>query len=392
MIQVSRSKGRDLLSCALLHGLNHAYMVILPPLYLSMRDDLRLPNLSRIMLLGTIYLVVYSLMNLPFGFLGDRFSKKKILIFGAVVNSLAFLTVAGAWSYPVMVVAMVLAGIGGGAYHPVANALISTLFRDRMGRAFGFIGMGSCLGLFLGPLISGFIGQRFGWRTSCILFALSGLIIATVSVFTLSDEEKVLEKQEEAAVPWKSLAVVLLPVILTFGLRDFCLWGAIYLTPAMTQMRLGFSSQTAGALIALMSLTGLVSQPLSGAISDRIGYHRVIFILMVIGGLTVFLFPLVNEAVIFLVTALSGLMMMGTIPIIDAMAAKLIPPDCRGRVFGFMMTLGIMFGAVSPYVTGLIYDQTGNYQTVYFVLGAAALLGAGSVFFIRRRGTPEPAD
>ena len=57
-----------------------------------------------------------------------------------------------------------------------------------------------------------------------------------------------------------------------------------------------------------------------------------------------------------------------------------------------MMTLGIMFGAVSPYVTGLIYDQTDNYQTVYFVLGTAALLGAGSVFFIRRSGTPEPTD
>jgi LPXTG-motif cell wall-anchored protein len=50
------------------------------------------------------------------------------------------------------------------------------------------------------------------------------------------------------------------------------------------------------------------------------------------------------------------------------------------------MTLGIMFGAVSPYATGLIYDKTGNYQTVYFILGTAALLGAGSVFFIRRRG------
>lgn len=367
-------------------------MVILPPLYLSMRDDLQLPNLSRIMLLGTIYLVVYSLMNLPFGILGDRFSKKKILIFGAVVNSLAFLAVAGAWSYPVMVVAMVLAGIGGGAYHPVANALISNLFRDRIGRAFGFIGMGSCLGLFLGPFISGFIGQRFGWRASCILFSLSGFMIAAVSGFILSDEENIREKQEEAAVPWKSLAVVLLPVILTFGLRDFCLWGTIYLTPTMTQMRLGFSSQTAGALIALMSLMGLVSQPLSGNISDRIGHRRMIFILMIIGGLTVFLFPQVNEAVIFPITAIVGLMMMGTIPIIDAMAAQLIPPTCRGRVFGFMMTLGIMFGAVSPYVTGLIYDKTDNYQTVYFVLGTSALLGAGSVFFIRRHGKPESAD
>ena len=99
-------------------------MVILPPLYLSMRDDLRLPNLSRIMLLGTIYLVVYSLMNLPFGFLGDRFSKKKILIFRGCCRRPRILTVAGAWSYPVMVIAMVLAGIGGGAYHPVANALM----------------------------------------------------------------------------------------------------------------------------------------------------------------------------------------------------------------------------------------------------------------------------
>jgi MFS family permease len=113
---------------------------------------------------------------------------------------------------------------------------------------------------------------------------------------------------------------------------------------------------------------------------------------MIIGGLTVFLFPYVNEVLIFPVTAIVGLMMMGTMPIIDAMAAKLIPPSCRGKVFGILMTMGIMFGAVSPYITGLIYDTTGNYPMAYVALGSSALLGAGSVFFIRWNRQPETTD
>ena len=124
-----RSKKLSLFICAVLHGLNHALQLVLPPLYLAIKDDFGLEGLSPVMLFGTIYFATYALMNLPYGFLGDHMSKKKILVFGAALNSIAFVLAATTTSYSLFMVAMILAGIGGGTYHPVATALISNLFR-----------------------------------------------------------------------------------------------------------------------------------------------------------------------------------------------------------------------------------------------------------------------
>ena len=148
--------------CAALHGLTHAFQLILPPLYLSMKEELRIDGLSSVMLLSTIYYASYAVMNLPYGILSDHISKKKILVFGAALNSIAFLIAASTGSYSVLIMSMILAGMGGGAYHPVANALISNLFRGSVGKAFGIIGMGASFGLFIGPIISEYIGNLFG--------------------------------------------------------------------------------------------------------------------------------------------------------------------------------------------------------------------------------------
>jgi MFS family permease len=73
----------SLVLCAFLHGLNHALQLILPPLYVSIGADLGIEGLSPVMLLGTIYFVVYAVVGLPYGILADRFSKKRMLVLGA---------------------------------------------------------------------------------------------------------------------------------------------------------------------------------------------------------------------------------------------------------------------------------------------------------------------
>ena len=66
-----KSKNLMMVVCALLHGLNHSFNLILPPLYLSIRDDLGLDKLSLVTLFGTVYFFTYAVMNLPFGILAD---------------------------------------------------------------------------------------------------------------------------------------------------------------------------------------------------------------------------------------------------------------------------------------------------------------------------------
>ncbi len=381
----SRLNRLSLFLCAVLHGMNHALQLLLPPLYLAIRDDFGLSGLSRIMLLGTIYYVTYAASGIPYGFLSDKFNKKTILVIGTLVNCLAFLIAAVTHSYTVFVAAMILGGIGGGSYHPVANALIANLFKNAVGRAYGLIGIGASLGLFLGPAASGYLGQTFGWRTSCIAFALFGCLVAIAFGFIMPQEETEPYPEDHVPIQIKSFVVALLPLILVFGMRDFCLFGTMYLTPAMAQMDQGLSQKAAGLLIGLMSLTGVISQPLAGGLSDRFGRRKMIAVYLALSGVTVSALPFMDGITVFPLAFLAGFMLLGTVPMIDAAAAEIMPPSARGRLFGVLMTLGVMFGAVSPYIAGIIHDLSGGYPVVYLVLGLSGLVGASMTFMISAR-------
>lgn len=374
---VRAPKDLSLILCAFLHGLNHALQLALPPLYLSIRDDLRLDGLSPVMLLGTLYFVTYAVTGLPFGLLGDRFSKKKILLMGTLLNSLAFVMAAYCRSYGLLAAAMILAGLGGGSYHPVGNALLSNIFKGTVGRAFGIAGMGASLGLFLGPFAAGYMGQHFGWRLTCLVFGLFGTAVAAGFALLMPEEARSdPSRKEEKVVKGRHLLTALLPLIAIFGMRDFCWWGITYLTPAMSQMNVGFTQQIAGLLVGLMSLTGVISQPFAGTVSDRFGRRTVIASALAVSGLCVMFFPHLGPASLFPLALISGFLILATVPVVDAAAAEIAPPSMRGRLFGITLTVGILFGALSPYVVGVIYDVTGGYSLPYLMMGLSALGGA----------------
>ena len=100
----------------------------------------------------------------------------------------SILMVAGTRSYAIFVIAMSLAGLGGGTYHPVGTALISNLFKGMVGRAFSLIGMGACFGLFAGPSASGLIAEEFGWPVTCLCFAIFGCVVAGLFGLIMPEE------------------------------------------------------------------------------------------------------------------------------------------------------------------------------------------------------------
>jgi len=78
-------------------------------------------------------------------------------------------------------------------------------------------------------------------------------------------------------------------------------------------------------LIGLMSLTGVVSQPLSGALSDRFGRRKMIAIFLALSGATVSVFCYMDGITVFPLAFLAGFMLLGTVSMINA-AADIMPP------------------------------------------------------------------
>ncbi len=380
------SQNLTLLLCAFLHGLNHALQLALPPLYLSIRDDLRIDGLSPVMLLGTLYFVTYAVTGLPFGFLGDRFSKKKLLVLGTMLNSIAFVVAAHCHSYGLLACAMILGGLGGGTYHPVANALLANLFKGMVGRAFGIVGIGASVGLFAGPFASGFLGQHFGWRLACVIFGVFGTAVAASFALIMPEEPQgdSSGKEDRVDAP-RNLVKALLPVVAVFSVRDVCWWGLTYLTPAMSQMSIGFSEKGAGLLVGLTSIMGIISQPLAGTVSDRFGRRRVLTVALAASGICVVFFPHMGPFSLFPLALATGFLMLGTVPVVDATAAEIVPPSLRGRLFGTTMTVGLLIGALSPYLVGIIYDVTGTYTLPYLFMGMSAMVGAALTLTVLSR-------
>jgi MFS family permease len=272
---------------------------------------------------------------------------------------------------------MILGGIGGGTYHPVGTALISNLFKGAVGRAFGFVGMGASVGLFLGPFASGYLGQLFGWRLTCMVFGVFGTAVAVAFALIMPEEPPSGSPgKEEKVVAGRTLLMALLPVVAVFAMRDVCWWGLTYLTPAMSQMSVGFSEKTAGLLVGLTSVTGVVSQPLAGTVSDRFGRRRVLSVALTLSGICVAFFPHMGPLWLFPLAVVSGFMLLGTVPVVDAAAAEIVPPSMRGRLFGITLTLGLLIGALSPYGVGIIYDAAGTYTLPYLFMGFSAFVGA----------------
>ncbi|MGN6759642.1 MAG: MFS transporter, partial [Thermomicrobiales bacterium] len=75
--------------------------------------------------LSSAFLLVYTLVAFPTGYVADRVSRKKIVAAGVALWSLATALTAIAGNFLVMLVVRSLVGVGEGSYYPAGTALLS---------------------------------------------------------------------------------------------------------------------------------------------------------------------------------------------------------------------------------------------------------------------------
>ena len=131
--------------------------------------------------LGTAFFLVYFLSSPVFGYLGDRYGRIRLMAGGAVLWSLATSLTYWVVSYPTLVLARGLVGVGEASFGTLAPAYLADhLPLNRRSRALGFFYLALPVGSALAYLVGGLVGTKWGWRPAFLLAGIPGLVLAAL--------------------------------------------------------------------------------------------------------------------------------------------------------------------------------------------------------------------
>ena len=157
------------------------------------------------------------LTNLPAGLVAQKIGIKPVLIIGPAVASLGYYLTGYFDSTPLILLSRLITGLGGGIHFVGAGIYlreISTL--ENRGRILSLQTISILTGQTIGPIIGGYIGEKYGLN-SAFIFASIALIIGIVLILTTVIEPTVKKKNQTKNTQKESLFNIVL-IFLKSGL------------------------------------------------------------------------------------------------------------------------------------------------------------------------------
>jgi len=113
----------------------------------------------------TSYLVSNAIMLPATSWITGRIGRKRLLVLSIILFTAASLLCGLAINMPMLIVARVLQGVGGGGMQPLAQAILLESFPPREhGTAMAVYGVGIVVAPVIGPTLGGWITDSYSWR------------------------------------------------------------------------------------------------------------------------------------------------------------------------------------------------------------------------------------
>src|SRR5438270_542475 len=138
--------------------------VAIPAMSSSQNDGLN-TTLDQILWVLNAYILVYAVLLITAGRLGDLYGQRNLLALGLFIFTLASALCGVSQNATELIAARILQGVGGALLTPQTLAIITTLFPpERRGAAFGLWGAVAGLATITGPTLGGAIITYINWR------------------------------------------------------------------------------------------------------------------------------------------------------------------------------------------------------------------------------------
>lgn len=287
-------------------------------------------SLDKIQWIVTAYMVVFAIMLPTSGWVADHFGYKKTYFTALFLFTTGSFLCGLSWNENVLILFRVLQGAGAGLLMPVGMAIVTREFPlEKRGLALGFWGIAAAASVSLGPIIGGYLIDRFSWQAIFDINVPVG-IFGMLATFIVQREYKTEQTRSFDLIGFISMAVFLSTLLIAlddahaswnadgwnapfiyvcFGLSLVCLliflvteltikhplidlrllknynfglanitlfifglgmFGSTFVLPLYLQNSLGYTAFQAGAVFLPVGLIQAFISPLAGLSSDKI--------------------------------------------------------------------------------------------------------------------------
>ncbi|MGD9537257.1 MAG: MFS transporter [Alphaproteobacteria bacterium] len=384
------------------HFLTHLFMLLYPTVVLALETEWQRPY-SELIALSLPGFIAFAAGALPAGWLADRWSRKGVLaIFFIGIGAASILT--GFARSPIEIAAgLALVGLFASIYHPVGIAMVVE-GRDKVGKALGINGVWGNMGVALAAIVAGALTSVLGWRYAFFIpGAITVLIgLAFIPLVKVPRRERVVVKGPALDATGQRVPVGIFAVLIVATLGAGLIFNTTTVSlPKLFEAGLGMMDGSllgvSGVVTAIIAAAAFV-QIGTGVLIDRYPVRPIWMAIMLCQVPLLALAGLAAGAGLLVVAVPLAFLVLGEIPIQDALVARYAAESWRSRIYAAKFVLAIgTYAAVVPLIA-IFHNATGNFVGLYALLaGIAVIVAIAAAFMPRRVRThdtvaPQPAE
>jgi MFS family permease len=365
--------------------INYVDRGALPTAAHLIQADLKLSE-EQLGLLFSAFFWTYSLVQLPVGWLAERFGAHRVLAIGLAIWALATICVGAAHTFPTLLALRLLLGIGESAGFPCVSKLLAAVVPIKsLGTANGIVAFAYLFGPAVGTVAGGLLMAHYGWRATFVVFGgLSLLWLLPWSQVTLP-ARAVRRTDADTPTLWTLCTQrSLWGTVLGLFSSNYTFYFMLTWLPFYLVRERGFSTAEMAQLAGMAYVVNAVSAVSAGWVTDRLiangrstnAVYKTIMVLTHSGSVVCMLCmalgsrPLALGA-IFVYQVLCGAQSPGVYAIPQILAG----PRATGRWVGIQNSLGNFAGIIAPAATGFIIGGTKHFTGAFLLAAAVSLLG-----------------
>jgi len=335
------------------------------------------------------------------GFVGDRFSKKKVIMLSVLIWSTATFFTGFSGGFLVLIILRSIVGGSEAFYAPAANSLIGEKYKSNLGHAMAIHQTSLYAGIIGSGILGGYIAEHYGWRSAFYIFGGIGILLFIILLLRLEDGSNQKSAERITLLDGiKNLVANKTALLLTsaFTCMVFVNVGYLTWTPTFLHEKFGLGLTEAGfSSMFYHHIFAFIGVMVSGKLSDRMAIKnagarlRIQSIALLFGAPFIFLLGSATTLpVVYIALSVFGFFRGMYDSNIYASLFSVVDERIRASVSSAMIMCAYIIGSLAPTILAFIKSQFGlanglSALSVLYVAGGIFIITALRLTFYKDR-------